>query len=190
MTRSVPALVERVGWRSARPIAMRAAVGVAVAALLSGLGAWHAGPEDDLQGPAPVTAPRAQGVVPASGQATSLDPPMPELPPPLPPLLPILAPAARTSPPVTVSPPTAEVPYRFMGVMNAGADRSIVLFGRGRVVTLQGPGPVDDEYAVEGIFEDYLVLRHLPSGAGTFVALAQRLKLVAAPGDPEDSARD
>ncbi len=82
------------------------------------------------------------------------------------------------------------MPYRFVGRSSSGAETSIVLFGRGRVVTLQGPGSLDDEYVVEAVFDDYLVLRHLPTGAGRFIAFMQRQPAPATQRDPEDSPRD
>jgi hypothetical protein len=83
------------------------------------------------------------------------------------------------------------MPYRFFGRTTSGADRSIVLFGRGRIVTLNGPARLDDEYEVEDVFDDYLVLRHVPTGAGQFLSLApQRQAVQRPPQDPEDSPHD
>lgn len=65
-----------------------------------------------------------------------------------------------------------------------------MLFGRGRVVTLHGPGPIDDEYVVEAVFDDYLVLRHIPTGVGQFLAFAQRQPGLELSRNPEDSPRD
>lgn len=118
----------------------------------------------------------------------------PARPSPTPP--PPQAPAARAVPPAmapaarAVAPSSAEVPYRFFGrVVSQGAP-AIVLFGRGRVVTLHGPGPVDDEYVAEAVFDDYLVLRHLPTSAGHFLRLERHPQAPAPPQDPEDAARD
>ncbi len=85
---------------------------------------------------------------------------------------------------------TADMPYRYIGKSASGAETSIVLFGRGRIVTLRGPGRLDDEYVVEAVFDEYLVLRHVPTGVGKFLALAQRQQVVEPPRDPEDSPRD
>jgi hypothetical protein len=85
---------------------------------------------------------------------------------------------------------TSSMPYRFAGRAVSGAESSIVLFGRGRVVTLHGPGPLDDEYVVEAVFDDYLVLRHIPTGVGQFLAFAQRQPVLELSQDPEDSPRD
>ncbi len=84
----------------------------------------------------------------------------------------------------------ADMPYRFVGKSASGAETSIMLFGRGRVVTLHGPGPLDDEYVVDSVFDEYLVLRHVPTGVGKFLAFAQRQQVVEPPRDPEDSPRD
>jgi hypothetical protein len=58
------------------------------------------------------------------------------------------------------------------------------------VAALNGPGPVDDEYMLEAIFDDYLVLRHVPTGAGKFLKLAQRRWVPDPPRHPEESPRD
>jgi hypothetical protein len=65
-----------------------------------------------------------------------------------------------------------------------------VLFGRGRVVNLHGPGPLDDEYVVDAVFDDYLVVRHVPTSVGTFLELTQRRQVSEPPRDPEESPRD
>jgi hypothetical protein len=92
------------------------------------------------------------------------------------------------TPPARLKP--ADMPYRFIGQSAPGTETAIVLFGRGRVVTLHGPGPLDDEYVVEAVFDDYLVLRHVPTGAGQFLALTRRQAVVQPPRDPEDLPRD
>lgn len=83
-----------------------------------------------------------------------------------------------------------EVPYRFVGRWTQDGENQIVLFGQGRTATLSRPGPLDDEYAVEALFDDYLVIRHLPSGAGRFLALERRQPLPAALMDPEAFPHD
>jgi hypothetical protein len=84
----------------------------------------------------------------------------------------------------------SDSPYRFIGKSTVGAETSIVLFGRGRIVTLRGPGPLDDEYVVEAMFDEYLVLRHVPTGVGKFLEYARRQQVVVPPQDPEESPRD
>lgn len=89
--------------------------------------------------------------------------------------------------------PAAEAPqppYRFLGRSMAGTASQIVLHGQGRVVSLDGPGPLDDEFAVEAVFDDYLVLRHRRTGAGSFLPLERRARAVEVPADPEQSPRD
>lgn len=98
--------------------------------------------------------------------------------------------AAAVQPKDSRSARTSSMPYRFAGRAVSGAESSIVLFGRGRVVTLHGPGPIDDEYAVEAVFDDYLVLRHIPTGVGQFLAFAQRQPGLELSRNPEDSPRD
>ena len=92
------------------------------------------------------------------------------------------APRARLAP--------THPPYRFIGKTSTGDRSSIVLFGRGRVVTLEGPGPIDDEYVVEAMFDDYLVLRHVQTGTGTFLQYGRRRQVTQPQPDPEDIPYD
>jgi hypothetical protein len=65
-----------------------------------------------------------------------------------------------------------------------------VLFGRGRVVNLRGPGPLDDEYVVDAVFDDYLVVRHVPTSVGRFLELKYERLVVGTSRDPEGLPRD
>ena len=97
------------------------------------------------------------------------------------------APASSLAPsaiPVAAAP---EFPYAYFGRNGSGG---IVLSGRGRVATVQGPGPLDDEYVVEAVMEHRLLLRHVPSGVGRFVELVARRAPAEPPSAPEDSAQD
>jgi len=98
--------------------------------------------------------------------------------------------AAATKPNQPTPPAPNDMPYRFIGKSTEGAEISIVLFGRGRIVTLSSPGPLDDEYVVEAMFDEYLMLRHVPTGVGKFLEYVQRQQVVAPPRDPEDSPYD
>jgi len=81
-----------------------------------------------------------------------------------------------------------ELPFRFIGKVDSGSDgTSLVLFGRGRTVKVQAPGPLDDEYVVDAIEEGYLMLRHLPSGTTHVLELASRLRSLS-PGDSAGEA--
>lgn len=83
-----------------------------------------------------------------------------------------------------------EMPYRFAGRSTLGTETSIVLYGRGRVVTVLGPGALDDEYVVEAVSNEYVLIRHVPSSVGTFMATTNRRMLEQPPRDPEGSPRD
>lgn len=98
--------------------------------------------------------------------------------------------AAATEPQSRATYKSPDMPYRFMGKTTTSGETAIVLFGRGRVVTLRGPGRLDDEYMVEAVFDDYLVLRHVPTGFGRFLQFAHRRAGIEPPRDPEDSPRD
>jgi hypothetical protein len=97
---------------------------------------------------------------------------------------------APTLPRRTMPTQPADLPYRFVGKSVNGSKTSIVMFGRGRIVTLDGPGPLDADYTVEAVFDDFLVIRHAPTGTGRFLELVQRQNVVESPQDPENSPRD
>lgn len=88
------------------------------------------------------------------------------------------------------SPSEHEAPYRFIGRTGEGPDAAIVLFGRGRTVTLTGPGLIDDEHVAEAVYGNYIVVRHLPSGSGAFLWLTSAQRAVSAPQDAEQLPRD
>jgi hypothetical protein len=156
----------------------------ALLALLAGLA--HV-----VLGPAPVAEPPVHaapvGVVAApAGAMVAVKAPAPA--PESPQAQPVVPAAAQVK--VRAASRAADVPYRFVGKSAVCAETSIVLFGRGRLVTLRGPGPLDDEYMVDAVFDDYIVVRHVPTGVGKFMALSQRLRVVEPPEDPEASPRD
>lgn len=151
---------------------------LAALALVAQRPASQAAPPARVAGPERVAIPQVDAPLSANG-ATPTPPPH---------AAPALAAAPPPGPRATGAP--AEVPYRVVGRSTASAETSIVLFGRGRIVTLSGPGRLDDDYEVEALFDDYLVLRHLPSGAGTFLELTPRGRGPREPRDPEEWPRD
>lgn len=172
---------ERVSW----PASL---IAVVVLALLGGLAymAMQAPPEFESPPPAAVRRTADFRVPNASISAPK--------PAPTPPTMPE---AARAPPVVAATLPKDrapsvpnDLPYRFIGKSTVGAETSIVLFGRGRIVTLSGPGPLDDEYVIEAMFDDYLMLRHVPTGVGKFLQYARRQQVVEPMRDPEDSPHD
>jgi len=181
MTRSGAAL----DGRGHRPATLAA---VALLALLGGLAYLAMRPALEAEPPPPravtgtFAAPTASALIaelaPAPTQTQAWE-------------VPTVPPAATATQPknrATYQPP--DMPYQFMGKTTTGGETSIVLFGRGRVVTLRGPGRLDDEYMVEAVFDEYLVLRHVPTGFGKFLQFAHRRARIDPPRDPEDSPRD
>jgi hypothetical protein len=179
MTRGEIFFDERVNW----PVSL---VAVAALALLGGLAyvvmqpapEFDSRPTNAVRHPADFGAPSALIAAPAPAPPTmsgaSRSPPL----------------AAGIQPKDRAPSVPGDLPYRFIGKSVVGAETSIVLFGRGRIVTLRGPGPLDDEYVVEAMFDEYLVLRHVPTGVGKFLEYARRQQVVVPPQDPEESPRD
>ena len=93
----------------------------------------------------------------------------------------------------TVLPPTPQLPtfpFRFLGKLDVEGAISVVLYGRGRTLTVQGPGPLDGEYVVDAIEEGYLMLRHLPSGTSHILELASRQHTTIPAGSAAETAPD
>lgn len=90
------------------------------------------------------------------------------------------------TPPATAHEP----PYRFLGRTGTGSETALVLFGRGRVVTVRGPGPLDAEHTLEHMADDHLLVRHLPSGVGRIVPLVLRRPAVDPAQDDQGSEAD
>lgn len=177
MTRSAAVLDGRGG----RPATLAA---VALLALLAGLAYMALRPAPAAESSPPSAVPK-NVASPAVGawlavKASAPTQEAPKAPPE----------AAATQPKDRAISRPADVPYRFIGRSTTGAETSIVLFGRGRIVNLRGPGPIDDEYVVDAVFDEYLVLRHVPTSIGKFLELAQRRHVVEPPRDPEEWARD
>ena len=160
---------------------------VALFVLLAALGYFGLPSDPSSEPRAPIAAardtyshaPSMPVATPASMPATTLTPPLPRPPP------------SAANRPEDPSPPAPKaMPYRFIGKSPAGSETSIVLFGRGRIVSLREPGPLDDEYVVEAVYDDYLLIRHAPTGVGTFLEFTRRQPALASARDPEDSPRD
>ena len=92
-------------------------------------------------------------------------------------------------PAVAPTPPQPELPFRFLGKLD-GAETSLVLYGRGRTLTVRGAGPLDDEYVVDAIEDGRLTLRHVPTGTSRTLELAARQHPVLAAGSAAETAED
>ena len=139
---------------------------------------------------APVPAPAAAWPDTAATAAALARPPAADAvdaPGPPPGIAPgMAAPAA----PATTPPERSDTPYRFIGRLAQDAGSALVLFGQGRVVVLQGPGPLDQAHVVEAVLDNALLLRHLPSGRGLLLPQEARAPVAWAVHDPETLDRD
>lgn len=95
---------------------------------------------------------------------------------------------ARGVGPQSVVPPSQ--PFKFLGKVTAEGETSVVLYGRGRTLTVRATGPIDDDYTVDAIEEDHLVLRRVGGGATEILPLTTRqrasIETVSAAETPED----
>lgn len=157
------------------------AAGLAAASLVGGL--WWLGaqePEAEVEprpavrvAPSPVPSEEAAAAVPAA-EARALP-----------------RPAATPPAPVAARPVSPEaLPYRFVGRVMVDGEQALVFFGRGRTVRLLGPGPLDEEYAIDAILERQVLLRHVPTSSSRFVDLAVSQVAAAPAMAPADSPAD
>ncbi|HWH84114.1 MAG TPA: hypothetical protein VNU71_17930 [Burkholderiaceae bacterium] len=109
----------------------------------------------------------------------------------------VLAPAAapriaapQPTPALATRPAAVPMPYKFVGHLVIEGEPALVFFGRGRTVTLRGPGPLDDEFAVDAILEHQVVLRHVPTSSSQFAELAPRKPDPAAAASPDAYPQD
>ena len=84
--------------------------------------------------------------------------------------------AARSVPPMSVSQAhvarSATTPYRFVGRMTIEGETALVFFGRGRTVTLRGPGALDEEFAIDAVLEHQVLLRHVPTSTSHLIEMS------------------
>ena len=65
----------------------------------------------------------------------------------------------------------------------------VLLYHAGRTLKVRGTGRVADDYEVDALADNHLVLRHLPSWTQQVIELTAR-DLNPLSSDPEDSPRD
>ena len=82
------------------------------------------------------------------------------------------------------------VPFAFFGKVMEGGVATVILHDRGRVLTVRGPGPLSEDYEVEAVLEDRLVVRYVPLGEVQFVRLAAQPYAIAPLTAPEDTPQD
>jgi len=56
--------------------------------------------------------------------------------------------------------------------MTIEGETALVFFGRGRTVTLRGPGALDDEFAIDAVLEHQVLLRHVPTSTSQLMDMS------------------
>jgi hypothetical protein len=82
------------------------------------------------------------------------------------------APAPQRTDAAAASAPT--FPYAFLGKVTENDATTILLYGAGRTLKVRGPGPLDEQYQVDEVYDDHLVIRYLPLGTRQVLELASR----------------
>lgn len=93
--------------------------------------------------------------------------------------------------PSAVSAPVTPVPtpFAFLGQIMDEGGSVVLLYRAGRTLKVRGTGRVADDYEVDALADNHLVLRHLPSWTQQVIELTAR-DLNPLSSDPEDSPRD
>ena len=104
--------------------------------------------------------------------------------------LPAARPSRAIDPPVSKRPLAPPLPFSFHGRITEAGETSIVLHGAGRVLAVRGPGPLAEDYDVETIEVDYMVLRYLPLDEQQVLPLETRSYAIAPPASPDESPQD
>ena len=79
---------------------------------------------------------------------------------------------ARTASSRAVNP--APVSFAFLGMFTDNGETVVLLYGAGRTLNVRGTGPVADDYEVDALLDNLVVLRHVPSGTQQVIELAAR----------------
>jgi len=90
--------------------------------------------------------------------------------------------------PSTRQPPPLQ--FKFLGKITEGDETSVLLHDGGRILTVRGTGPLDDEYVVDAIGEAYLVLRNVSLNESQIIELASRGPTVATGWSAENTPPD
>jgi hypothetical protein len=81
------------------------------------------------------------------------------------------------------------VPFSYLGRITEGGETSILLYAGGRTLKVRGVGRLDEQYEVEAIHDDHLVLRYIRLGTQQVLALASRQYVVTG-GSAADTQQD
>ena len=87
-------------------------------------------------------------------------------------------------------PALARFPFKYLGKVTENDEATIIIYGGGRTLKVRGPGPLADDYVVDEILDDALVIRHVPSGTRESLPFAAVASAPAPVGSPDDSPQD
>ena len=106
---------------------------------------------------------------------------------------PPLEPLQKSTPPIdTLQPRAPPLPFTYLGTTVEDGHSTVFLHRNGIPVAVRAPGAIDDEYVVEWIDKDQLVLRYVPLNEGQVLKLRAQAPsgLVAWPSSPDASEQD
>jgi len=107
--------------------------------------------------------------------------------------LPPFGPLQEKPQPIEISKPRAPpLPFTYLGTTVEDGHPTVFLHRNGMPVAVRGPGAIDDDYVVEWIDKDQLVLRYVPLNEGQILKLSTQTpsSLAAWPSSPDAYEQD
>lgn len=122
--------------------------------------------------PAPIFAPSVAGF----GEAAAKEQPR--------------TPAQHVDAPTTVALAPKPSPFKLLGKVQDGDVKVLLLYRGGRVLSVRDGTPADDDYVVDALTDDYVVLRQRSTNESQIIQLAAREDPVSAGWSAENTSPD
>jgi hypothetical protein len=89
-------------------------------------------------------------------------------------------------------PPAAHVPapFTFLGKVDQDGETIVLLYRSGRTLKVTGAGPVAEDYVVDAVLQNQLLLRHVASGTQQIIEFTARDTEAPVSYFPEETPRD
>jgi len=81
----------------------------------------------------------------------------------------------RTQPAEGLKPRAPPLPFTYLGTVAEDGHSTVFLHRNGIPIAVRGPGAIDDDYVVEWIDKDQLVLRYVPLNEGQILKLSAQV---------------
>jgi hypothetical protein len=92
--------------------------------------------------------------------------------------------------PQPVAPQPKPLPFKLLGKVQDGDASILLLYRGGRILSIRNATPVDDDYVVDALTEDYVVLRQRSTNESQIIQLAAREEAVTTGWSAENTSPD